>query len=174
MVTKNGIRIRALAMSTLLATCSVACSAHNVDPAKKESVEQDIDVTDREKEKIFNHNDSSSWIHRVNPNKTDFTRWKDKDYEVGKHNLYMKIDEDAYYDQLIELEAPEGYTIEYYFPMEVGLRNGRGRYANVKFTNTEPVTVRGYYDTEKECYIYATFGTPKESVKVKTFSENKN
>lgn len=101
----------------------------------------------------------------------DKSKYRDVEYDPYMHTVFVKTEGRVSFDDIITVDAPEGYEVDYCIPSE----NSNGQYGdiygyiNLKFTNTEKVVVREYYDTERKEYINASFGTPiqKEKVMVK-------
>lgn len=83
--------------------------------------------------------------------------------------VYILKLEKIEFDQLLSVEAPGGYQVDYCLPFEnSNTKNGIiYGYIDLKFTNTEPVTVRCYYDTEQGRFIDSNFG----KIKAKTLEK---
>lgn len=100
----------------------------------------------------------------------DKSNYRDVEYEPYTHTIFVKTEGRVSFDDVITVDAPEGYEVDYCIPSE----NSNGQYGdiygyiNLKFTNTEKVVVREYYDTERKEYINASFGTPVQKEKVLT------
>lgn len=101
----------------------------------------------------------------------DENKYRDVEYEPYTHTVFVKTEGRVSFDEIITVTAPEGYEVDYCIPAE----NSTGKFSNIygyinlKFTNTEKVVVREYFDTETEEYVNASFGTPikKEKVMIK-------
>ena len=111
--------------------------------------------------------DNSYRINYMNEYTVDDSKYRDIEYEPFTHSLYVKTKGTIAFDQLISVDATEGYQVDYCIPME----NSNGQYGSIygyiilKFTNTETVLVREYYDTETGKYINTNFGTVVEKEK---------
>lgn len=117
--------------------------------------------------------DNAYRINYINEYTVDYSRYRDIEYEPFTHSLYVKTEGTVALDQLISVDAPEGYQVDYCIPLE----NSNGNYGiiygyiTLKFTNTEKVIVREYYDTSTGKYINTNFGTVVEKDKVKSIQE---
>lgn len=117
--------------------------------------------------------DNAYRINYIDEYTVDYSRYRDVEYEPFTHSLYVKTEGTVALDQLISVDAPEGYQVDYFIPLE----NSNGNYGtiygyiNLKFTNTERVVVREYYDTSTGKYINTNFGTVIEKDKVKSIQE---
>lgn len=100
----------------------------------------------------------------------DKSKYRDVEYEPYTHIVFVKTEGRVSFDEVITVDAPEGYEVDYCLPSE----NSNGNYGdiygyiNLKFVNTEKVVVREYYDTERKEYINASFGAPVQEEKVMT------
>lgn len=112
-------------------------------------------------------------VNYINEDTVDDSRYRDVEYEPFTHSLYVKTQGTVAFDQLISVDAPEGYQVDYCIPME----NSNGQYGSIygyitlKFTNTEKVVVREYYDTATGKYVSTNFGTVVEKEKQKTIEQ---
>ena len=103
-----------------------------------------------------------------NPN-LDYSRTNVKTFDVGEHILMLKVAGTIDYNEFVQMEVQDGYEVDSFNYFE----NATGEYGYsygcfaFMLKNTEPVEVVGYYDTEKNEYIYTSFGTVIEQEKVK-------
>ncbi len=117
--------------------------------------------------------DTAYKINYIDEWTVDYSKYQDVEYEPFTHTLCVKTKGTLAYDQLISVDVPEGYQLDYCIPME----NSNGSYGDIygyvvlKFTNTEKVVVREYYDTSIGKYINTNFGTVVEKEKQKTIEQ---
>lgn len=62
--------------------------------------------------------DNSYRVNYINEYTVDYSRYRDVEYKPFTHSLYVKKEGTVAFDQLISVDAPEGYQVDYCIPME--------------------------------------------------------
>lgn len=172
---KLGISLAALAVTFIVGSCINSSERQTTTNIANNTPIQDDGYYDANGNYV--ENDSSLYEDLYNKYKVNYmsytvdkSNFRDVEYEPYTHTVFVKTEGRVSFDEVITVDAPEGYEVDYCIPSE----NSNGRdgniygYINLKFTNTEKVVVREYYDTEREEYINASFGTPVQKEKVMT------
>ncbi len=104
----------------------------------------------------------------------DYSKYQDVEYAPLTHALYLKVEGTLPFNQVNLIDAPEGYQVDYSVSSEFSndeKNNNVYGTVTLKFTNTEKVLVREYYDTATGKYVSTNFGTVVEKEKQKTIGQ---
>lgn len=101
----------------------------------------------------------------------DYSKTETRIFEPGEHILMFKVDGKMDYDSLVQVDPIDGYEIidANYQENPVGSAGLVYSFYTFTYQNADTVEAIGYYDKDKDEYVYNQFGTvyEKEHVKIR-------
>ena len=100
----------------------------------------------------------------------DYSKTETKVFEPGEHILMFKVEGKMDYDSLVQIDPIAGYEVidASYQENPVGGAGLVYSFYTFTYQNTDNVKATGFYDTDKNEYVYNQFGSVYEKEIVET------